>query len=64
MHSPMYAGLYIKCVLLMARLSNTRPAGVKILIVCKTWNVHGMEWTRGMDPWNGLVEWTRGMDDL
>ena len=21
-----------------------------------------MEWTRGMDSWNGLVEWTRGMD--
>ena len=20
-----------------------------------------MEWTRGMDPWNGLMEWTRGM---
>ena len=21
-----------------------------------------MEWTHGMDPWNGPVEWTRGMD--
>ena len=21
-----------------------------------------MEWTRGMDPWNGPVEWTHEMD--
>ena len=21
-----------------------------------------MEWTRRIDPWNGLMEWTHGMD--